>query len=295
MNGCPFWFVFGQTKMNGKIIKKIMKDEACIRFLQWALPQLHLRWPGFRKVRGQVCKRLGRRLAELQLADLNTYRMYLENNHAEWQFLDTLCRITISRFFRDRGTFEALQTLVLPELAGNLHRRKEENLTCWCIGAASGEEPYSVSLLWSLSGLASYNLDCKILATEVDLRMINRALEGCYSGSSIRELPEEVRMQAFTPKKGLFCLKDKFKNRVQFLQQDIRYDLPNSSFDIIFCRNLVFTYFSDDLQVKLTSRILQRLKPGGAIILGAHEKLPGAVGGLAPWSRDQKKILRRVE
>ena len=269
-----------------------MKDEACIRFLQWALPQLHLRWPGFRKVRGQVCKRLGRRLAELGLADLDAYRMYLEYNPAEWHLLDSLCRITISRFYRDRGVFAALQKQVLPEMAENLHRRKEKNLTCWCIGAASGEEPYSVSLLWSLSGLARCNLDCKILATEVDPRMIKRALEGCYPESAIRELPEEARKQAFTDRNGLFCLKDEFKNRVRFLRQDIRYDLPDSFFDIIFCRNLVFTYFSGGLQEKVAPRIFHRLKPGGALVIGAHETLPGSAVTLAPWNRGQKKILR---
>ncbi|MGR8981908.1 MAG: hypothetical protein ACU84H_17720, partial [Gammaproteobacteria bacterium] len=44
-----------------------MKDEACVQFLQWALPQMQLRWQGFRKVRKQVCKRIGRRIAELGL------------------------------------------------------------------------------------------------------------------------------------------------------------------------------------------------------------------------------------
>ena len=41
-----------------------MKDADCTRFLQWALPRLGLRWAGFRRVRSQVCKRLGRRIAE---------------------------------------------------------------------------------------------------------------------------------------------------------------------------------------------------------------------------------------
>ena len=51
-----------------------MKDEACIQFLQWALPQLQLRWQGFRRVRKQVCKRISRRIAELGLVDEMAYR-----------------------------------------------------------------------------------------------------------------------------------------------------------------------------------------------------------------------------
>jgi len=59
-----------------------MRDDSCIGFLQWVLPCLHMRWPGFRKVRRQVCKRIQKRLAELNLPDANAYRIYLEN-HAE--------------------------------------------------------------------------------------------------------------------------------------------------------------------------------------------------------------------
>ena len=99
-----------------------MKDEACICFLQWALPFLHLRWPGFRKVRGQVCKRLGRRLEELQLPDLKSYREYLQDNPLEWPILDSLCRITISRFYRDQEIYFSLYSRVFPELIENARR-----------------------------------------------------------------------------------------------------------------------------------------------------------------------------
>ncbi len=94
-----------------------MRDTECIAFLQWALPKMGFRWPGFRKVRGQVCKRVGRRLKELGLADLEAYREYLEVHPDEWAILDGFCRITISRFFRDRDVYETLGSDVLPELA----------------------------------------------------------------------------------------------------------------------------------------------------------------------------------
>ena len=102
-----------------------MKDESCICFLQWALPYLHMHWPGFKKVRGQVCKRLSRRLDELELADLKRYRMYLEDNPLEWHILDSLCRITISRFYRDKGVYDSLRSHVLPELIKNAVRQDD--------------------------------------------------------------------------------------------------------------------------------------------------------------------------
>jgi chemotaxis protein methyltransferase CheR len=73
-------------------------DRRRVDFLQWALPRLGLRWAGFRKVRRQVCRRLRRRLGELELADLDAYREHLEAHPEEWTVLDALIPITISRF-----------------------------------------------------------------------------------------------------------------------------------------------------------------------------------------------------
>ncbi|MHC4815514.1 MAG: CheR family methyltransferase, partial [Planctomycetota bacterium] len=56
-----------------------MDDQECVRFLQWALPRLRMRWPGFRKVRRQVSRRIDRRLRELELADVTAYRTYLQD------------------------------------------------------------------------------------------------------------------------------------------------------------------------------------------------------------------------
>jgi chemotaxis protein methyltransferase CheR len=271
-----------------------MKDDACICFLQWALPHLHMRWPGFKKVRGQVCKRLGRRLEELQLADLKGYRMYLQNNPLEWHILDSMCRITISRFYRDKGIFNSLRTQIFPNLIKNSLRNKENALSCWCIGAASGEEPYSISLLWELSEIEKKGIELEILATEVDPLMIKRARSGFYPASSIRELPPEIKDTAFDQVNTQFCIKEQYKKCVKFLQQDIRNSQPDSAFHLIFCRNLVYTYFSQELQEEITQQILLRLKPKGLLIIGSHEELPGIIPGLVPWSAGQP-IYQRQE
>ena len=94
-----------------------MRDEDCVAFLQWALPRLHMRWTGFRKVRAQVCKRLQRRLGQLGLGGLGDYRHHLAGHGEEWPILDGLLRITISRFYRDKGVFAFLADRVLPSLA----------------------------------------------------------------------------------------------------------------------------------------------------------------------------------
>jgi len=88
----------------------------CVAFLQEALPRLGLRWRGFRKVHGQVCKRLRRRMKELGVEGFAAYRKQLDNHPEEWTVLDGLTHITISRFFRDKSIFEALSAASCPIL-----------------------------------------------------------------------------------------------------------------------------------------------------------------------------------
>ena len=64
-----------------------------------------------------------------------------------------------------------------------------------------------------------------------------------------------------------------FKTDVRFFKQDIRQQLPDGSFDLILCRNLVFTYFQQDLQLKLLEKFIKKLRPNGFLVLGANESL----------------------
>ena len=75
-----------------------MNDAECVEFLRWLLSRLHFRWEGFRRVRGQVCKRFRRRFSELGLTSAAAYRDYLEHHPDERSVADFLCRVTVSRF-----------------------------------------------------------------------------------------------------------------------------------------------------------------------------------------------------
>ncbi len=71
-------------------------------------------------------------------------------------------------------------------------------------------------------------------------------------------------------------------------------ELPPGPFDLVLCRNLVLTYFSADLAGRVLARILARLQPGGALVIGRHERLPRGISGLADWS-PSLGIYRRSE
>lgn len=261
-----------------------MRDSDCVDFLRWALPQLDLRWPGFRKVRGTVCKRLRRRLAELDLADIAAYRWLLDVTPGEWDHLDVMCRIPISRFWRDRAVFDCLSGEIFPELAAAAIERRQP-LHIWSLGCASGEEPYSIGLAWDIRCQARFaGLQCMILATDAEPMMIARARDGCYGSGSLRDLPADLR-GALSPVGDKLCLAATQKGRVTFEVQDIRRQMPEGPFDMILCRNLVLTYFDSELQQRLLPQLVSRLVAGGAFVVGRHETLPPC-GEISPWRPD---------
>lgn len=260
-----------------------MRDQACVRFLQWGLPRLELRWPGFRKVRGTVCKRVRRRFRELGLADFDAYRDYLETHGEEWARLDGFCRIPISRFYRDVGVFRALEDKTLPDLAHRAMARGDPRLRLWCAGAASGEEPFALALLWRLQLAPRFpRLDLEIVATEIDDHLLARADRAVYGSSSLARLPEAWRRAGFEPCGDDFRLKDAFRANVRFEKMDIRREMPTGPFDLIACRNLVFTYFAMPLQQRLLVETTRRLQPSGILVIGSHERLPPTDPPLIP-------------
>jgi chemotaxis protein methyltransferase CheR len=266
----------------------------CADFLQWALPRLGYAWPGFRRVRRHICKRIGRRLRELGLEDLEAYRYRLEAVPSEWNVLDGFCRISISRFGRDWPVFECLGGEVLPSLAAAATRRGEKKLKAWSVGCARGEEAYTLIAVWRRMVAASFpGTDLEILATDIDQAQLERACAACFSAGSLSELPEVWRRVMFEPVGEDYCVRVAFRERVRFERQDVREIPPSGDFDLILCRNLVLTYLDRAVRERVLAQLLERLILGGAFVIGARERLPTARPELGPW-HPELGIFRRT-
>jgi chemotaxis protein methyltransferase CheR len=259
-----------------------MRDADCVSFLQWALPRLGMRWPGFRKVRRQVCKRLGRRLAELGVPDLDAYRRHLLAHPEEWPRLDAMCRITISRFYRDRGAFDALCRDVLPLLAAEA-AREGRPVRAWSAGCASGEEPHTLRIAFDLDVARRVpGARLEIVATDTDPAVLRRAEVACYPPAALRELPAEWVRSAFEKLGDELCLRSAHRRSVRFLCHDVRDPPPNGPFDLVLCRNLVFTYFELGLQRRILDACFTVLRPQGFLMVGKPER-PPAHPSLTPY------------
>lgn len=266
-----------------------MQDQQCVQFLQWALPHLQMQWKGFRKVHAQVCKRIQRRIKQLDVDGFAGYRSYLEKQDDEWQTLDVLCRVTISRFYRDKLMFAYLEHEVLPELAQRVITRGDDCLRVWSVGTGSGEEPYTIAIIWKLVLQQRFpDLRLQIIATDIDPNMLERARTACYDYASVKNLPESWREQVFSRQDERYCLKHVYQDDVQFVEHDVREaftgEVFKKTFDLVLCRNLVFTYFDEPLQFQTLERLLPVITKGGALVLGIHEQIPKNVLAVEVWS-----------
>jgi chemotaxis protein methyltransferase CheR len=132
-----------------------------------------------------------------------------------------------------------------------------------------------------------------MLGTDVDPAAIERAERGCYPAHSLKELPPALRAQVFRRSPSGLVLADEYREGVEFRVQDVRTTLPDGPFELLLCRNMVFTYFEAELQRQTLRRLVPRLAPGAALIIGAGESLPAGVAGLEPWP-GARKVFRRV-
>jgi chemotaxis protein methyltransferase CheR len=252
-----------------------MTDQDLIEFLKWCLPKMQLGWSGFRKVRRTLRKRLNRRIRDLDVADLAGYRRKLEDDPAEWAVLDEICRIPISRLYRDWGVYDALVNRILPDCAATAGKDGTGRIRILSAGCASGEEPYTLSLIWSLRVAEQFpQCTIDILALDIDDQMLARAEAGCYPLGALKDVPPDLVERGFETFNDCYCLRQQFRNCITLQKHDLRASFPAGPFDLILCRNTAFTYFDKPTQAMVLSQLDAALRLGGYLVIGAHETLP---------------------
>jgi chemotaxis protein methyltransferase CheR len=257
-----------------------MRDDECVELLRLVLPRLGLRWEGFRRVRRQVCRRITRRMAEAGARSAEGYLALLAEDADEWGRLDALCRVTISRFFRDPAVWSGLRAEVLPGAGRVARERGDRALRCWSAGCASGEEPYGLALLYRLGVAAELPaLELGVVATDADEAELDRARRACYAPGAVRGVPPEWRELAFERRGAELCLREAFRRGVELRREDLRRAMPGGPFHLVLCRNLAFTYFDPAGQRAVLAGITSRLVEGGFLVVGARERLPEPAAG----------------
>ena len=259
------------------------------QFIREAAPLLNLQWRWFKR-RG-IRRKVERRITALSLPTFEDYLLKIASDPKEKSYLSQILSLTITRFFRDKKVFDILENSIIPSI---VERKGAGDFRIWSIGCANGEEPYSLSMLWKEKFEKRWlSISLSILATDINEKLLERAKEGRYKKSSLKEASEEILQRFFEMGNGFYVLERSLRESVEFRRHDIIHEEPFSGMDIILCRNLAFTYFFKDTQIDVLKKIFSSLKEVGYLVIGWDESLPLIYPTLFIPAYPQEKIYQK--
>ncbi len=237
---------------------------------------------------------LRRRLAvRMRACEVNTYEAYadvLERDRAEYDKLLDALTINVTKFFRNRETWDALKNTALSALWGEGPRE----LRCWSAGCASGEEPYTLAILISELARQSGTRPeaVRIDATDLDGACLDRAQRGVYNESAFEEMPADL-VERYFSRASPRTIDQGVRDLVVFGKHDVIKDPPPAPpYDLIICRN-VLIYFDRVTQDRLISGFIAALRRDGYLVLGKSETLLGVLRTRLILENPRERIYRR--
>ncbi len=232
--------------------------------------------------------RLGQRLRVLGLGTFTDYhRVLVEHDPAGEEIARFVNAMTTNKtgFYREAHHFAYLAERWRSQAGDRSGRGGPRVMRVWSAGCSTGEEPYTIAMtLVDAAGAAS---DChaRILASDIDTDVLQRAAAGIYSVDDVGAIPRAALARHFLrgtgPNTGLVRLRPALRALVTFRRINLLDDhWPiRARFDVIFCRN-VLIYFDRPTQQRVLERLVGFLEDGGVLVLGHSEGIQGMLSGL---------------
>lgn len=230
--------------------------------------------------RGLLTARLNRRLRALHLPDYQAYCDRLEglNGGAERRYLLSTITTNVTAFFREEHHFRTLAAEILPPLIATV--KAGGRLRLWSAACASGEEAYSIAITILEGFPDAARHDVRILASDIDPRMIACAEAGRYAPECLRSFEARRLLRFFTRVGEDWAARDELRRILRFAKLNLHDPWPFSGqFDVIFCRNAVI-YFEAATRQRLWQRFARQIAPGGYLFIGHSERLDGPAADL---------------
>ncbi len=224
---------------------------------------------------GTGLRRSERRMSVRQVHSIQAYLELLNQDRNEVQTLRHEMLIPVTSFFRDTDAYTQLVSQVIEPIVAN--REAGEPIRVWCAGVATGEEPYSIAMLF----LETFDQikrwpSLKVFATDVDQINVETAAAGNYPESIVAEISSE-RLERFFQRSGnRFVVKNELRQCLVFARHNLLSDPPFTRMDLVVCRNTLI-YFRSEAQINVLRRLQYALRPKAFLFLGSSESL-GDVG-----------------
>lgn len=187
-------------------------------------------------------------------------------------------------FFRDKPTFDQLPGEILPELARR--RRDSRRLSIWSAGCSTGQEAYSLAMLFIEQAEQWQGWTIDILGTDISQRAVAAARSGLYSQFEVqRGLGVTQMLRHFDETERGWQVREDVRRMVRFTHANILAPFPGRiPFDLVLCRN-VLLYFDRATRTAAFNRLSGAVMPDGFLMLGAGETVVGQTDRFLPTSR----------
>lgn len=206
----------------------------------------------------------------LRRLGLNDYESYLEllqsgQNTNELIVFQNSLSTNLTSFFREDHHFKHLKKTLIKH-----KENKKGPFKIWSAACSSGEEAYSAAITVS-NTLGDAFKSCKILATDINTEMVDRASKGVYEYRDIDKISPEL-LNSYFDKENInkYVVKQSLRKSILFKNMNLASNslpLKSNQFDFIFCRN-VMIYFDTSTRQTLLGEIYRVLKDDGVIYLG---------------------------
>ncbi len=241
-----------------------------------------------------IRRRIARRMSVHEIADINNYVRFLQENPYEIDLIFKELLIGVTSFFRDPEAFESLKKKAIPEIMKS--KQPEGTIRIWVVGCSTGEEAYSISIMLNehLSEMEQKSdFRIQIYATDIDKDAIDIARQGVYPANIAADVSPE-RLDRFFVKEGdNYRVKKEIREPIVFAVQNVLVDPPFTRLDLLSCRNLLI-YLSSELQKKIFPMFHYSLNPEGILFLGPSESI-GSFVDLFEAQDNKWKIFKRRE
>ncbi len=214
----------------------------------------------------QMKRRIDALIAKHKIASYNTYVDTLKKNPVMFEEFVNYLTINVSEFYRNPEQWALLEKEVLPYL----FQRFGNNIKIWSAACSTGDEPYSLVML--LSKVMPLNR-IKVIATDIDKQILEKAKLGLYNVKSLKGLPEEFITKYFKAiNSTTYQISDTIKSQVEFRSHNLLKDDYPSQCDLIICRN-VLIYFTEEAKDNIYKKFNASLKKDGILFVGSTEQI----------------------
>lgn len=213
----------------------------------------------------QMRRRIDTLISRHSMKSYDEFVTSIKNDEKLFEEFVNYLTINVSEFYRNPEQWKILDEEIIPSLI----EKYGTNLKIWSAACSTGDEPYSLVMAFSKHMPVN---KIKVVATDIDNQVLDKARMGLYNAKSIAGVPEEFKKKYFKQIGPSFQISDEIKRQVEFKKHNLLKDAYQTGCHLIVCRNVVI-YFTDEAKDEIYMKFNKSLVNGGMLFIGSTEQI----------------------